>query len=390
MSNAKPRILIVDDQEFNRIVLHDIMITLSYQPFVAKNGREALDCLIDIKPDVMILDVMMPVMNGFDVLSHLRKDPSIEYVPVIIVSALDDVESISKGILLGAEDFLTKPFNQTILKTRIESCLFKKKMHDMELNRRYELERELSEAKSQLMHSDRLASMGQVAASVAHDVNNKIAAIINRVALIARMNAVVDQKIHINLQKIDSICRGSSGLLRHLLDFSRGEQVEMRELDIHGPIENALSLVEHKISTKGIGIKFNRWESPLKMTGNSDQLEQVFMNLFINAGDAMENGGSLSISLSVVPDNSHMPFIKIECADTGTGIRAEILDKIFLPFFTTKPKGKGTGLGMYIIKQIVDAHTGKIHVTSIPDKGTTFTLLFPSLSIPSSDNYDPK
>jgi signal transduction histidine kinase len=379
----KPTILIIDDQEPNRILLYDMMINMNYQPILAENGIIALELLKRLKPDTIILDIMMPLMNGFEVLAQLVKDESLRYIPVIIVSALNDTDSITQGIQLGAEDFLARPFNPVILKTRIESCLAKKTLHELEAQRRTQLEKELEEAQIQLLDSDRLSGLGQVSASIAHDLNNKIAAIINRVGILTRKGELLDEKTSRNLAKIEDISNGAARLLRHLLDYSRGDKTEFETVDIHTPIENAMTLVEHKLTTSRIEIEFHRFTEVLNMIGNSDQLEQLFMNLFINAGDAMDHGGKLSVSASkdrgiseISIGKNESDYIQIDVTDTGEGIPVEIQEKIFLLFFTTKPKGKGTGLGMFIVKQIVDAHSGKISIASEKGKGTTITLLF--------------
>jgi signal transduction histidine kinase len=174
------------------------------------------------------------------------------------------------------------------------------------------------------------------------------------------------------LEKITKQTFRASEIVNSLLSFSRTNATEFSDVDIHQIIGDTVSLLQHQLSAAGIHVDYERWEDKLLMTGNPGKLQQVFLNLFLNAKDAMAEGGTLHILTRAVSSK-----VEIVVSDTGAGISKENVRKIYDPFFTTKSGGKGTGLGLSVSYGIVQEHGGSISVDSKLGSGTSFRLEFP-------------
>jgi two-component system NtrC family sensor kinase len=232
----------------------------------------------------------------------------------------------------------------------------------------------LKEATSrQLIRSERLATLGQLAAGVAHEINNPIAGIITYLRLIQKKlgkNEFGDGEMRRYLEIIEKETTRIGTIVRHLLDFARQSEPNLKPVDIHLILNESLELLAHKFRLQGIEIEKNYGVCP-QIIADFAQLQQTFMNIIINACEAMEDGGKLTITTRVGGNN----MVEIEFSDTGKGIPPENLHRIFDPFFTTKPKG--TGLGLSVVYGIIMRHQGEINVKSEVNKGTTFTIRLP-------------
>ena len=225
-----------------------------------------------------------------------------------------------------------------------------------------------------LMQADKLSSIGLLAAGVAHEVNTPLAVISTYAQMLAKQVSGDEQKSKL-LEKIAKQTFRASEIVNSLLNFSRTSPIDFIEIDLNRVIRETASLVEHQFDKTGIVTRLLLADELPTSRGNSGKLQQVFLNLFLNARDAMPNGGSLTVRTWA--DNG---FVHIEIADTGQGIPAEHLARIYDPFFTTKGPKKGTGLGLSITYGIVQEHNGMIEVESTPGNGTRFQLQFPSAS----------
>lgn len=223
----------------------------------------------------------------------------------------------------------------------------------------------------QLVQSDKLTSMGLLAAGVAHEVNTPLAVISSYSQLLRKQLDAGDQRRPLMDRIIKQTFRASA-IVNSLLSFSRTNAAEFIELDIHQIINETLSLLEHQFRSSGIGIERDmRAEGPL-VFGNPGKMQQVFLNLFLNARDAMEEGGTLTVRTAIIDAR-----LRIWVEDTGSGISRENMSKIYDPFFTTKERGRGTGLGLSVSYGIVQEHGGSIQVQSEPGTGAIFKVDFP-------------
>lgn len=240
-----------------------------------------------------------------------------------------------------------------------------------DVTERAELERKLIEA-------DKLSSIGLLAAGVAHEVNTPLAVISTYAQMLARQLSGDEQKSRM-LEKIAQQTFRASEIVNSLLNFSRTSPVEFQDVDLNSVIKETLSLIEHQLEKAHIRVQLDLQEPLPRIRGNANKLQQVFLNLFLNARDAMETGGLLRVRTRATEDS-----VTAEVADTGKGMPPEVLARIYDPFFTTKTGRKGTGLGLSVTYGIVREHGGTIEVESLPGAGTCFHLDFPQARKPVS------
>lgn len=409
--DKKQRILVVDDTPANIKILHDLL-RMQYSISVATNGADALErAHSEISPDLILLDIMMPGMDGFEVCQRLKSAEETASIPIIFISARGDIEDETKGFEVGAIDYITKPFSPPIVTARVKTHLDLKLAHDhleeLVTERTQELEKAYSDLKSsheQILHQEKLASIGQLAAGVAHEINNPIGYISSNLGSLNRYFIKLEEfhskesavfklldKHEINelnqlkkKLKIDFILEDTKDLIEEsvegidrikkivmgLKNFSRKDQDDFCKANINNCLEDTLHIIWNELKYK-VTLKKEFDDLP-QISCYPQQLNQVFMNILINAGHAIEDQGTITIKTWEENDS-----IYVRISDTGCGIPQENIDKIFEAFFTTKGPGKGTGLGMSIVAEIIKKHNGKIKVKSEVGKGTEFTLSFP-------------
>ncbi len=435
-SNKKlETILVIDDSPTNLEILHDVLGGAGYEVLVEMDGISGIEQVESNPPDLILLDVMMPKMDGFETCRRLQANPSVKDIPIIFITALTEAEEKVKGLSLGAVDYITKPFEQQEVLARISLHLKLRKLNveldwqkqELEIRvdeRTCELSQTLDELKQtqlQLVQTEKISSLGQLVAGVAHEVNNPIGFIstnlhyanqyIEDLLKLVRLfqkncsnpGSEVQEQIELmDLGHIDkdlpklmsSMKLGTDtikGIMQSLRNFSRSDGENKKFVDIHEGIEATLMILQHRLKAypKRAAIQIVKDYSVLpKVQCYSGQLNQVFMNLLANAIDALEE------SMLDCEDLSHNFIIKnpqiyigttidkhqltVKIADNGKGMPESIRNEIFQPFFTTKPEGKGTGLGLSIsYKIITENHGGNLQCISSPGKGTEFLIQIP-------------
>jgi two-component system, NtrC family, sensor kinase len=236
-----------------------------------------------------------------------------------------------------------------------------------------------------LIHQDKMVSMGKLAASIAHEINNPLAGVLNYVRLMLRVLGRGETLTPENLTKfqrylelVESETSRCSTIISSLLAFSRKSKMETREVNINELIEKSVLLCRHKLDLQNIRVEVQLSQKMSPVYADFNQMQQCLINLILNAMDAMAEGGVLTVR-SIVDEKGGT--VKIEIRDTGCGIPKEDLARIFDPFYTTKKEGSGLGLGLSTVFGIVDRHKGTISVDSEPDKGTAFTITLPVANI---------
>jgi PAS domain S-box-containing protein len=225
----------------------------------------------------------------------------------------------------------------------------------------------------QMSQTEKLTSLGLLAAGVAHEVNTPLAVISNYIQMLAKQMPDADPRQSI-IEKIVKQTFRASEIVNNLLNFSRTGAGEAVDIDVNRVVEETLSLVSHPLKTSQIQVVKHLGETLPAVRGSANKLQQVFLNLFLNARDAMPGGGLLEVRTG-----AHNGSVEIEVVDTGAGIPREHIHRIFDPFFTTKASGRGTGLGLSVSYGIIKEHSGKIDVRSTPGKGTSFHVEFPAV-----------
>jgi two-component system, NtrC family, sensor kinase len=402
-------ILVVDDNPTNIQVLFDVLSEIGYRVAIAKSGEAALKRLQSYCPDIILLDVMMPGIDGFETCQRLKSDPVTAEIPVIFMTALSDVVDKVKGLSIGAVDYLTKPIQH-------EEALARIQIHLQLSHTKQTLSQTLDQLqKTQVcrVQSEKMASLGQLVAGVAHEINNPINFIAGNlvyaekhiqdvmtfIQLYRELHDQPHPKIQAWMEEVDvdyvqedlpkllqSMKLGSDrirNIVLSLRNFSRLDEAEFKAVDLHEGIESTLLILQHRLKANAthydIQITRDYGELPLVECYPS-QINQVFMNLLSNAIDALEENRTHNddSTITIRTIASTADWIQISISDNGNGIPEILLPKLFDPFFTTKPIGKGTGLGLAIAHQIVtEKHCGKIDVYSRLGEGTEFVVQIP-------------
>jgi signal transduction histidine kinase len=462
MTGEPGRILVVDDNRINRMKLSMNLEQQGHSVKSAEDGQHALEMLKGEAFDVVLLDIIMPEMDGFQVLEKVKSDPALRDIPVIVISALDELDSVVRCIEMGAEDYLPKSFDPVLLRARLNSSLQKKKLRDLE---KVYLQQEVM-----LRESEKLATLGRLSAGMAHELNNpaaaaqrgaaqmqstfsqllqaqlklvkmkltdaqieslhllenqaeekagkpfyldalarsdaeseletwlaekgvseawniapvlvnpgfdksvleKIAASFSRDQLIAAVDWLTASVVIYSL--LEEIRQGSgriSEIVKALKSYTYMDQAPVQNVDIHDGLDNTLVILHSKLAA-GVTVHRDYAAHLPRIEAYGSELNQVWTNLIDNAIDAMDGKGEITLRTRFDAN-----WVIVEVEDNGPGIPAAIQSRIYDPFFTTKPPGKGTGLGLNISHNIiVQKHKGKMDVFSQPGK-TRFEIHLP-------------
>jgi two-component system, NtrC family, sensor kinase len=410
-SQTDNSILIVDDEESVR-GLFSASLGEFYECHSAVDAQEALSMLADREFALVISDVQMPGLSGVELLRRIVTE--FPDVVVIMVSGIDRSQRVIDTLRMGAFDYLLKPCDLDALQLCVERALERRtllrngKRYKLDLERRNnELARqkaELERLQAQLIQNEKMASIGQLAGGVAHELNNpagfifsnmegfgrytsdlnRLLAAYDRIAIPTICEAEINEikreiRYETFLSELTSIvedCQEGARRIRdivlNLRTFSRLDEAELKRVDLHAGIDATIRLLSQYFNSNHITLKRDYGELPL-VECYAGQLNQVWMNLLTNAAQAIgTEPGLVRIITRLEGEN-----VSVQIQDTGRGIPAEDLNRIFDPFFTTKSVGEGTGLGLSISYGIIESHGGSITVESAPDIGTTFTTLIP-------------
>lgn len=450
-------ILVVDDSRLNRLALQRGLEQQGHRVRTAEDGAQAIDQLHAHPFDVVLLDIMMPGVDGYGVLAHMMAHAELRNIPVIVVSALDDLDAVVRSIELGADDYLHKPYNAVLLRARLNASLRRKRLRD--------LEQAYLRQEVMLRQSEKLATLGRLSAGMAHELNNPSAAILRgaqllreafqshldaeaalaaadaprtRATLRAQVDARSDHRLDLApLERSDreeALCRwldahgvadgwllapdlvnigmgsaaldtlaaqidpallaaalswivSSSNLLdlhgeladaaqriaaivKALKTYTYLDRAPVQNVDVREGLESTLVMLRARL--RGVTIQRDYAPDLPLIEAYSSELNQVWTNLIDNAVGAMDGTGELRIR-TYPRDNA----ICVEIGDSGPGIPREIQGRIFDAFFTTKPMGVGTGLGLHITYNIVvHQHRGQIDLESVPGR-TVFQVILP-------------
>lgn len=366
------KILFVDDEQF---VLDGLSRLLreyrnQWELRPALNGKEALEIVNNETIDMIISDVRMPEMNGLELLERLQADEKTKSIPVVVLTG-DQERSLKRQALdLGAVDLLNKPINKEDLVSRIDNVLKLKKYQDIIIEKNRALE-------EQLVISQKMELVGVMAAGAVHDLSNLIAVIVGYSNLFIEGSSL-NQEEALSMERIRRAGEKASDVVGHIMRFSRLEDTRTT-VNIGDLVDEILSILEVSIP-KAVKIHWKKPHEDIYLNGSAIKYQQVVMNLCINAAQAMEplGKGKLKVSLQKLPQEGEgRPSVRIEVEDTGTGMDNETMTKIFYPLFTTKEPGKGTGLGLFVVKYIIDQYGGNIEVVSEVGKGSIFRVYFP-------------
>lgn len=363
-------VLVVEDNKDIARAMERTLALQKYRVLTAKDGEEALQVVRSQTPDLVLLDVMIPKIDGLEVLRRLRADPAARNTMVILVTGRSSIDHKVQGFDAGADDYISKPFHIPEFLARVRSALRIKQLTD-ELEER---NRELVRSQRSLLQSKKMATIGLLASGIAHEFNNIMAGIAGYAQLARKDPKFRDTLVDVALTQTQRALE----LTKSLSTYNRGPE-EGAECDAQKVIENALCLVAKETENTNIRVTKEYLECP-RIAMSAGRFQEVILNLVLNAIQAIEGGtGFVKIRVGPATDSRN---VLIEVSDTGVGIPEENLDRIFDPFFTTKGalgggNRSGTGLGLTVCYNIVHAHKGEIEVTSQVGKGTTFRITLP-------------
>ncbi len=373
---SKGHILVVDDEPLNRELLEAILAPEGYSISHAEGGAEAIDIVSAGGVDLVLLDVLMPGLDGIQTCRTLRESSA--DVPVVFVTAQHDRNVRIRGKEAGADDFLTKPVDEIELLIRVKNLLLVKAYHDMQRRRREDLEAELERVREQMLRVDRLATLGTLAAGVGHELLN--AAAIFHVAL-SMVNERAATRLQPQQEDLDNLARVAEHITMHgkqLLKLGQPWPHKRERVDLRAVVKETLSMLRAAGRTKYVDVITVLPEGPLHAEVVRARVEQLLANLVNNAADAIAEAhaskGRIIVRLEPGPEQGRA---RLSVEDNGVGIDEANLNLIFEPYFTTKPPGKGTGLGLPVVKQIVAALGGRLTVQSRLGYGTTFAVEIP-------------
>ncbi len=406
-------ILIVDDELVSRKTLQKLLENLG-KCRVAESGEEALSMIKDEIPDLILLDIIMPGIDGYNVCETLKADRATKEVPVIFLSANANIEDITRGFELGAVDYITKPFHKAEVKARVRTHLSIRKMQADICAKNSMLEQKISEIKVkteqlrqkdlQLIEMDRIAGIGTLAAGIAHEINNPLGFVKSSIGFLKKSIEKLirvadywdDQPLEDELRKaykelldgmnydhmknsmdrkFDRVERGVERIItivNSMRRFSRVDLETVGHLDINQSIDDAVTILNSE-DVDAVEFVKELGQTPL-LECSTSEINQVLLHILKNALDAVEGNGRVKVMSSF---NEKKEQISLQVVDNGNGMSPEVLRQALNPFFTTKQVGSGTGTGLSMTEAIIKRHGGTISIVSEEEKGTTVTVMLP-------------
>ncbi len=384
----REKLLIVDDESMILELTSMVLSGRGFDVFVADNATDSYELIERESPALVLLDYMMPKVNGLEALKEIRARFPETYV--IMFTGKGSEEVAVELMKAGASDYILKPFSNAKLVERIENVLHVRSIElcnkelvqeqqrlldeiekwNRELEERVKLKTtELERAHHEILLTEKLAALGHISAGMAHEIRNPLNSI-SLFAQVIKASLDNDPELHSYADKIVSEVERIDAILVKVLSTSKRSPFNLRSIHVGIIIEESLHAFAEQIRLQHVKLHKHLPKGTPSILADADEIGQIFSNLFSNALFEMKQGGTLSVSLE--HDDKE---VMIAVSDTGGGIPEEDLNKIFDPFFTTKERG--TGFGLSVVLRIVKTYAGRIDVESEPGHGTTFKIWLP-------------
>ena len=361
------KILIVDDVVSNVLLLKILLTNEKFQVCTANNGRMCIEMAKKEHPDLILLDVMMPDINGFDTAVVLKKDEETKDIPIIFLTALNTPQDLVHGFQVGANDFLTKPFNKEELVMRVTqqiSLVAAKRI----------IEKQNAELKATLSNRDKMYSV------IAHDLRSPMASIRMVLNLVVQSASVetVGPELYMLLDQANRESEEVHDLLDNLLKWTKSQtgrlNVVLQDLDLNDIVPGVVEIFDVIAQTKHITLELKKTDAPLKVTADNDMLKTVLRNFMSNAVKFSPENSTIQIIMANEGD-----FARVSVKDQGVGIAADRLGSIFHKGETTYGTGgeEGSGLGLQLCQDFARKNGGDCYVESVEGEGSTFSFTVP-------------
>ena len=369
LNRSDYKILIVDDVISNVLLLKILLTNEKFQVCTANNGRACIEMTKKEHPDLILLDVMMPDINGFDTAVILKKDPETKDIPIIFLTALNSPQDLVHGFQVGANDFLTKPFNKEELVMRVTqqiSLVAAKRI----------IEKQNAELKATLSNRDKMYSV------IAHDLRSPMASIRMVLNLIVQSTSAekVGPELYMLLDQANRESEEVHDLLDNLLKWTKSQtgrlNVVLQDLDLNDIVPGVVEIFEMIANTKNIKLEMKKTDEALKVHADNDMLKTVLRNFMSNAVKFSPENSTIQIVMAKEGD-----FARVSVKDQGVGIAADRLGSIFHKGETTYGTGgeEGSGLGLQLCQDFARKNGGDCYVESVEGQGSTFSFTIPIL-----------
>ena len=387
------KILVVDDEPSNvRLLERMLELFGGLEWRCTTDPREAIPLFAEFQPDLVLTDLHMPHLDGYQVIEQLKQIiPEDSFLPIVVLTADITPETRRKALFAGANDFITKPLDTTEVQLRLRNLLENRflnlKLEDQVRQRTIDLEialDQLRNAQEQVVKQERLRALGMMAGGIAHDFNNALTMVLGYGELLLPwfQKEAANTREHAYVKHIVTAAQDATHVVSRLREFYRpADDGELRvPLDPKTLCEQAIAFTtpKWKVKARALGVNISidtDYGDVPKILGCGPELRESLTNLIFNAVDAMPQGGTITVRTSVEGDN-----VRIGVSDTGTGMTADEKARCLEPFFTTKGE-RGTGLGLAVVYGIIQRHGGMIEIDSEKGKGTTFSFVIPATQI---------
>jgi signal transduction histidine kinase len=409
-SDGPPRVLVVDDDENNLLAISTVLEDIG-EVVVARSGEEALRHLLKGEFAVILLDVYMPGMDGYETAQIIRERDQTKRIPIVFLSAVNkETEHLIRGYAMGAVDYVFKPVDPVVLRSKVAVFvdLFAKtreierkaeqeqSLLDENLRanaERLKAERELRRAEAQLFHAQKMDAIGKLTGGIAHDFNNLLAAVIGGLRLLERRTTLPEPAQEV-LGMTKRAAEQGTELVRRLLAFARRQQLQPASIDVEVLAKAVTGLLGPTLGGRH-ALDWQFGSSLWHAFADPAQLELALMNLILNSRDAMAEGGTISVTgenrtVSRSKDGLEKgDYVVLTVSDSGCGIPREMIEKVMEPFFTTKDVGKGTGLGLSMVYGFARQSGGEFRLSSEIGQGTRAEIWLPKSTEPATQSTAP-